>query len=44
MAKNGNLDRQTIGASYLKHGMHTQLDLGVTWVESLLATLLPIGV
>ena len=27
-AKNGTLARQTLGATDLKHGMHTQIDFG----------------
>ena len=43
-AQNSTLAIQTLGATDLKHGIHTQIDLGVPWVKSFLATPLSIGV
>ena len=42
--RKGILAIQTLGATDLKHCMHTQLTFGVTWVGSFLSTPLPIGV
>ena len=43
-AQNGTLDIQTLGATDFKHGKHTEIDLGVTWLGSFLVTPLSIGV